>query len=255
VLNVPRYLARIGVKHGDAEPYRGGKRYRLEKCPFDDSHESPDAAVFQGTDGKTGFKCFHAHCADYHWQEFKSQVGEPAGDDYDPPRPPPSRAEPKAQPKAQHRPQPVLIPVSSLTPQRVEWLWHGRIPRGAVSLIDGDPDLGKSTILLDIAARVTRGYAMPPDAGGTGVTTPANVILLSAEDDYRRTIRPRLDAAGADVDRVTILDAVRRGADTAPPVLPFDLDAIEAAIVAQQAALLGVDPFSAYLDESVWMSR
>jgi RecA-family ATPase len=62
-------------------------------------------------------------------------------------------------------------------------------------MLDGDPDLGKSTITLDLAARVSRGFAMPPEMGAA--SEPAGVLLMSAEDDLARTIRPRLDVAGA----------------------------------------------------------
>jgi putative DNA primase/helicase len=104
-------------------------------------------------------------------------------------------------------PQPgaVLRCFSEIAPMPLQWLWPGRIPLGKLTLLIGDPGLGKSLLTADIAARVTCGKPFPD-----GATCEAGgVILLSAEDDAADTIRPRLDAAGTDVSRVHILEAVR----------------------------------------------
>src|SRR5262249_16667157 len=100
-------------------------------------------------------------------------------------------------------PVPAVRRMSEVEPRPVEWVWRSWIPRGALTLVDGDPGLGKSTMSIDLAARVSRGWAMPPNSGPA--TDPAGVLLLSAEDDLANTIRPRLDAAGADVSRVHAL--------------------------------------------------
>lgn len=149
-------------------------------------------------------------------------------------------------------PQAVVVSAADLDTRPVEWLWPSYIPRGAVTVLDGDPGLGKSTLTADLAARVSRGWAMPPTGGGTGGPDPAGVLLLNAEDDPERTIRPRLEAARADLTRVHILSAVRAvDGTTAPPVLPADLDSIEAEAIRVGAALIVIDPFMAYLDGSV----
>jgi hypothetical protein len=143
----------------------------------------------------------------------------------------------------------VIRRMSDITPQAIDWIWDKWIARGAVALLDGDPGLGKSTLALDLAARVTRGWAMPPGSGPEQVRVPADVLLLSAEDDAARTIRPRLEAAGADLTRVHLLDAVRdEEGDERPPVLPWDLGLIEELIVAHDVALVIVDPFMGHLD-------
>jgi putative DNA primase/helicase len=84
-------------------------------------------------------------------------------------------------------------------------VWPQRIPAGKLSLLEGDPGEGKSLITIDITARITTGQ---PFADGAP-SEQGIVILLSAEDDPADTIRPRLDAAGADVSRVHRLRAVR----------------------------------------------
>ena len=147
-----------------------------------------------------------------------------------------------------------LVRMSDVTPEQVSWLWPGRIPLGKLTVLDGDPKLGKSTLMLDMAARVTRGLSLPDGADGLG---PASVVLLTAEDGLADTVRPRLDAAGADAARVIVLDAIatydeegKPGPDR-PPALPQDIDALEAAVVEVSAVLVIVDVLNAFLDGSV----
>jgi hypothetical protein len=144
---------------------------------------------------------------------------------------------------------PVVVRLDEVTPLAVEWLWPGWIPRGTLTLLDGNPGVGKSTLALDLAARLTRRLAMPRCEGQT--SEPAGVLLLSAEDDLERTIRPRLDAAGADMTKVHALTAIRVGEEEQPPVLPLDLDSIEAIITKERIGLVIVDPFMAYLDSQI----
>jgi RecA-family ATPase len=149
------------------------------------------------------------------------------------------------------------------------WLWPGRIPLGTLTLLDGDPGLGKSLLALDLVARVTRGAAMPDgDAGGPeGAVDGAGggaegaveggAVLLSAEDDLAATVRPRLRAAGADLQRVLAVQTVLTY-DTATGqevergfALPGDSPLLEAAIGEVEAKLVVIDPLMAYLDGRV----
>ena len=75
---------------------------------------------------------------------------------------------------------------------------------GKLALVDGDPGLGKSAMTLDLAARVSAGRLFPDGAG----CEAGGVVLLSAEDGLTDTIRPRLDAAGADTSRILALATV-----------------------------------------------
>lgn len=134
--------------------------------------------------------------------------------------------------------------LSDVEPESVAWLWYGRIPLGKITVLDGDPGLGKSTATLDLAARVTRGLPFPDDRRRID---PAGVVLLSAEDDLGDTIRPRLDAAGADVSRVVALQEVIDDGGRRPPVLPDDLPWVRAAIERVGAKLVVIDPLMAFL--------
>lgn len=153
--------------------------------------------------------------------------------------------EPAREPAAAEPGAPVLIRVQDVRVERIEWLWRDRVPFAKLAVLDGDPGLGKSTLLLDVAARLTTGRPMP---GEETPTKPRGVVLLSAEDGAGDTIRPRLEAAGADLRRVVILDAVRDAEGRPrPPRLPDDLGAVRAAVREVDAGLVVVDPLMAFL--------
>jgi RecA-family ATPase len=137
-----------------------------------------------------------------------------------------------------------LVLVADVDREQVRWLWEGRIPLGKLVTLDGDPGVGKSTLTLTIAAKVSTGSPFPdgarPEVG--------DVILLSAEDDIGDTIRPRLEAAGADLDRCWVLPDVRpEGEPPRPPELPADLFLLEDLIKSKGAALVVIDPLMAFL--------
>jgi hypothetical protein len=144
-----------------------------------------------------------------------------------------------------------LVLVADVDREQVRWLWPGRIPLGKVTVLDGDPGTGKSTLTLTIAAKVTTGSPFPDG------TRPerADAILLSAEDDIGDTIRPRLEAAGADLNRCWVLPDVQPEPDKPPrpPELPADLEALEGMVKDKQAALVVIDPIAAFLSGTVNM--
>src|SRR5215204_1590135 len=148
---------------------------------------------------------------------------------------------------AQDHPNEASVPVGTLladvSAETVEWLWERRIPLGKITVLDGDPDNGKSVLTTDLAARVTTGRPMPY---GFGKAFPqAGVVILSAEDGVGDTIRPRFDAAGGDPSKVVIL-----GNDD-PFGLPEDLPQLERAIERVGAKLVIVDPIMAFLGENI----
>jgi putative DNA primase/helicase len=154
--------------------------------------------------------------------------------------------------KANRVSTPRLVRLADVTPQPVAWLWPARIALGKLTVLAGEPGLGKSFLTMDIAARVTTGRDWPDEDGNS--RQPGSVILLSAEDDLADTIRPRLDAAGADVRRVVALQGVEFATDGDKPAgqrcfnLESDLPALEEAIAATpDCRLIVIDPISAYL--------
>lgn len=149
--------------------------------------------------------------------------------------------------------QPHTRAVSSVTSERVSWLWPGRLAIGKITIMDGDPGLGKSTITLDLAARISRGLPLPGDTHhrGIGVGNPRGVLILSAEDGDSDTIRPRLDAAGADVRRVFLFSMRDEENNDYLPSLDQHVDGIRKHIESTDAALVIIDPLMAYLGANV----
>jgi putative DNA primase/helicase len=145
-----------------------------------------------------------------------------------------------------------LVPLSAIEPQSIAWLWRGWVPQGELTIIDGDMGTGKSQITIDLAARVSRGWQMPPaprkpfDGNGR---RPANVIILSSEDEARTTIRPRFDVADGDPERILVLDTT--DSEKPPMMFPSDLPRLEELIVKHSARLVVVDPFYGFLDGKV----
>ncbi len=128
-----------------------------------------------------------------------------------------------------------LISLRTFTRSPVQWLWPGWVARGVLTLLDGDPGMGKSTLAAELAARVSReGH---------------RVLLLSAEDDPGRVLRPRLEASGAVLEHVWLLDSV--GPERRPAELPDDAALLGELIDAGRAALVVVDPFLAFLGRGV----
>src|SRR5215213_7317013 len=148
---------------------------------------------------------------------------------------------------AQDHPDEESMPIGTLLAEvqaeTVEWLWERRIPLAKITVLDGDPDNGKSVLTSDLAARVTTGGAMPYGFGK--IFPQAGVVILSAEDGVGDTIRPRFDAAGGDPSRVVIL-----GNDD-PFGIPEDLPELERAIKRVGAKLVIVDPIMAFLGENI----
>ncbi len=150
---------------------------------------------------------------------------------------------------------PVMTCLADVEPRDVDWLWPKRIAIGKITMLAGDPGLGKRFCSLDIAARVSAGLPWPdlPDS----LQQPGGVIILSAEDALDDTIRPRLDAAGADPSRIYAIEAVREfDPNTGKPRqrgfnLAEDMENLGQALQQMKdCRLIVIDPISAYIGDS-----
>jgi hypothetical protein len=128
---------------------------------------------------------------------------------------------------------------SEIQTAAVEWLWPDRIPVGALTLLEGDPGHGKSTVTYDIAACVSAGLAVP---FRDSTIEPAGVVLVQGEDDLESKVVPSLRAAGADLYRIALIDSL---------VLPDDLAQVELAVGAVAARLVVIDPITAFFGASL----
>jgi putative DNA primase/helicase len=127
----------------------------------------------------------------------------------------------------------------------VQWLWPNRFALGKLGILAGLPDEGKGQVLCDMAAWVTRGLDWPCDEG----TAPlGNVVLLTAEDDPKDTVVPRLLAAGADWERVEIVQMVHEAGKDRMFSLVNDLDLLRERVLAvSNVKMIQIDPITAYL--------
>lgn len=135
-----------------------------------------------------------------------------------------------------------FVPASEISPEPIEWLWPGRLALGKIALLEGDPELGKSWVTCDLCARLSVGQLFPDGQPSPG---PANSILLNDEDGSADTLRPRLEALGADLKRVIIPNP--RDEDT-PLTLPSQWRRLEALIKSHEARFVVIDPWIAFLD-------
>lgn len=122
----------------------------------------------------------------------------------------------------------------------VDWLWFPYIPFGKVTLIQGDPGCGKSTLIINIISAVSSGTKLPD---GSMLKKPLHVIYQCSEDGIGDTIKPRLIAAGADCNNVAFID------EESNP-LTINEDSIRRAIADFNAKLVVIDPIQAYMGDT-----
>ena len=125
-----------------------------------------------------------------------------------------------------------------------KWLWYPYIPYGKITIIQGDPGEGKTTLVLHLAAELTQGKMFESEEQ----QEPVTVIYQTAEDGLADTIKPRLIAANADCSKVLVID------ETEQCVSMTD-GRLEAAIQQTNAKLVILDPIQAYLGAAVDMHR
>ena len=121
------------------------------------------------------------------------------------------------------------VRAADVKPESIEWLWENYVPKGMVTVVGGFPGVGKSTINYDLAARVSRQGDV--------------VLVLTAEDHLAAVVRPRLEAAGADLNLVRIV--------TIPITLPEDVGRLVELVREFEAALVLVDPLVAFIGDGV----
>lgn len=153
---------------------------------------------------------------------------------------------------------PNMLRMDGVAPRPVEWLWKPYVPVGKITLLDGDPGSGKSTIIVALFAAVTNGWPLPNVADGkpTEKVVPGNVLYFVREDDPEDTIRPRLDAAGVDCSRVVVVNGrkAEEGKDS-PPISFADLALIDEAAQEVKPVLTVFDPYQEFAGDKVDINR
>ena len=138
-----------------------------------------------------------------------------------------------------------LIKMSEVETQEIEWLWYPFIPYGKLTIIQGDPGDGKTTLVLNIAAKLSKGIGIDE---AMQVTEPMNIIYQTAEDGLADTVKPRLESAGADCERISVIDESEKS-------LSMIDERLEEAIIKTNSRLLILDPIQAYLGGGMDMNR
>jgi len=137
-----------------------------------------------------------------------------------------------------------IIRMSDVELTPVEWLWKPYLPFGKLSVLQGNPGEGKTYFAMHLAAACTNGKLLP----NMERVEPFNVIYQTAEDGLGDTVKPRLIEAGADLDRVLVID-------DSDVQLTLSDERIEKAIIENNARLVIIDPIQAYLGADVDMNR
>ena len=138
-----------------------------------------------------------------------------------------------------------MIKMSDVQSQTVDWLWYPFIPYGKLTIIQGDPGDGKTTLVLNIAARLSKGEGLDNDMK---VTEPVNIIYQTAEDGLADTVKPRLELAEAVCERIMVIDETEKS-------LSMIDERLETAIKGTGARVLILDPIQAYLGGTMDMNR
>lgn len=138
-----------------------------------------------------------------------------------------------------------MIKMSDIEAQEIEWLWYPYIAYGKLAIVQGDPGDGKTTLILNLAAKLTKGEGLDENMK---VTEPMNVIYQTAEDGLADTVKPRLLQAGADCEKVLVIDESEKS-------LSMLDERIEEALIKTGARVLILDPIQAYLGSGTDMNR
>lgn len=138
-----------------------------------------------------------------------------------------------------------IINMSDVESKEISWLWYPFIPYGKLTIIQGDPGEGKTTLVLNIAAVLSKGHGldehMKPEQ-------PLHIIYQTAEDGLADTVKPRLEKAQADCNNIFVID------ETDVSLSMLD-ERIEQAILKEKAKLMILDPIQAYLGAKMDMNR
>ena len=138
-----------------------------------------------------------------------------------------------------------MIKMSDVEAQEIEWLWYPYIAYGKLAIVQGDPGDGKTTLILNLAAKLTKGEGLDENMK---VMEPMNVIYQTAEDGLADTVKPRLLQAGADCEKVLVIDESEKS-------LSMLDERIEEALIKTGARVLILDPIQAYLGSGTDMNR
>ena len=144
---------------------------------------------------------------------------------------------------------PVVISMDTVTRTPVTWLWWPYIALGKLTMVDGDPGIGKSLLLTQIAAALSKSYPLPDQDGTVTFATggPHVTVMLSTEDGLADTLKPRLNDAQADCSKIKVLTHWKDDDGQLHPFTFFDMPILQKVLDEYHPRLVIIDPIQAYL--------
>ena len=150
---------------------------------------------------------------------------------------------------------PVVKKLSEVEACVPDYLWDDRWARKTIICIDGDGGVGKGLSIMDVAARGSRGDAMPPGSAPSGTFDPWNTLLITSEDSAEFVLKPRAVDAGADTSRIITMASVEIPEEDRRSIeLLQDIDLIERVVLNHEISLVVIDPYSEFLDAHLNMN-
>ena len=237
------FLEYYEIAHKIMSREKKGWKWQIVPCPFNAEHNLGEVAVFVNDDGGYGFKCFHQSCQGNDWQAFKGHLQDTTGKRFffqtNLKEAIPADAAPTSKMK--------IVRATSITPEVLNWLWTNRIPFGKLTLFAGHPGIGKGMVTMYLAAMASKGTGWT-DCPNTN--PPMESIIFSSEDAASDTLVPRLQAAGADLDKVYIVETVTTDAGDRAFSIDKDLPALRRLLEQNpDVKLVIIDPIMNHLGQ------
>ena len=229
-------------------------------CPWEDDHTEDtgekSTIVIIDLSGKYNFLCRHGHCTGKGWKEYRAfyepeETRQEKAAEETPNKPKAKNDSGQADRKKILK---SLKKLSSVKPQEVTWLLPNLLVENETNLVAAEGGAGKGFIVASIVSGVTRGK-MPEVLRSTFPFSldPQTVLYLTTEDSAEKVLRPRMEAAGADLDKVTFID---KGDDIVQNITFSDDDgSLEAILDELRPALVVFDPLQSFLPEKVRMAE
>jgi len=264
------WISKFNVPVGSPSAWNGGTKWIFPVCPFDAAHNNRSAILMQFPSGAVAFKCQHDGCAPRKWSDLRDRY-EPVRDrkrysgssngprsNVEQPDSANFHSANGAKPGGSQpasKPDDFCVPASTIKTRPVRWIIPLHLVRGNIQEFIGDPKKCKTTVLLDLLARISSGRGFPD-----GTITPECVMYLSGEDGREDTLAPRLIEAKADMKKVFLMNrffpsedehGVPNGEGLTPVSFPEHIEKIEQHIIANNVAVFVADPITGFLSGRV----
>jgi hypothetical protein len=149
------------------------------------------------------------------------------------------------------QPQALITTLADVDERPVEWFWEPYLPKGALTMVDGDPGTGKSLWSLQLAASLSKGWPLPDQVGTLTLQTgqPRHTLLIAAEDSISATIKKRCRECGGDDSKIQLFSEWKDGDGTIRPFTLQNIALLDEELARRPYALIVIDPIQAFLGD------